>query len=77
MRSSPGSSLAPPRRITLVKVFSATTARARAVMGEQITAWLARHPSLEVVDTVLTASSDRAFHCLSIVLLCEGGDGTG
>ena len=63
------------RRITLVKVFSATTARARATMGDQITRWLACYPSLTVAEAVVTASSDSAFHCLSIVLLCEGGDG--
>jgi hypothetical protein len=74
---SPPSSPAPSRRITLVKVFSATTARARAMMGDQITLWLARHPSLAVVETVVTASSDRAFHCLSIVLLCDAGGAAG
>jgi hypothetical protein len=56
--------------MTLVKVFSATTARARALMGDQIAAWLAAHPSVTVLDTIVTTSSDRCFHCLSIVLLC-------
>ncbi len=68
-----GPAAAPSRRITLIKVFSATTARARAMLGEQITVWLACNPSVEVVETVVTASSDRAFHCLSFVLLCDGG----
>jgi hypothetical protein len=61
------------RRITLVKVFSATTTKARTVIGDQITAWLASSPSVRVLEAVVTASSDRAFHCLSIVLLCDGG----
>ncbi len=65
-----GPSRGPSPRVTLVKVFSATTAKARAVMGDQIAAWLADHPSVTVLDTVVTASSDHAFHCLSIVLLC-------
>jgi len=65
--------LAPSRRITLIKVFSATTARARAMLGDQVTVWLACRPSVEVVETVVTASSDRAYHCLSIVLLCDEG----
>lgn len=60
-------------RITSVKVFSATTARARALLGDQITAWLADNPAVRVVEAVVNASSDRAFHCLSIVLLCAGG----
>ena len=60
-------------RVTLVKVFSATTARARTALGDQITAWLADNPSVRVLEAVVNASSDREFHCLSIVLLCDGG----
>ncbi|MDF1564233.1 MAG: hypothetical protein P1V51_14385 [Deltaproteobacteria bacterium] len=51
-----------------VKVFSTTLARDRNTMGEQITDWLAENPDLEVVDTVVTQSSDREFHCLTITL---------
>jgi hypothetical protein len=61
-----------PERITVVKVFTSTTARARGIMGELVTAWLASHPGVRVIEAVVTASSDRQFHCLSIVLLCGG-----
>ena len=53
---------------TGVKVFSATMAVDRARLGEQVTAWLAEHPSVSVVDVAVTQSSDEAFHCLAITL---------
>ncbi len=53
---------------TGVKVFSTTLARDREVMGEQITRWLKESSHLEVVDYVVTQSSDKEFHCLSITL---------
>ena len=40
-------------------------------MGDEITAWLASNRAVKVVDAVVAASSDRKFHCLSIVLFCE------
>ena len=51
---------------TSVKVFCATRSSDRDQLGEKMTAWLAAHPSLEVVDQVVTQSSDREYHCLSI-----------
>lgn len=51
-----------------VKVFSATMAQERDQLGEKLTAWLADRPSLKVVDTIVTQSSDEAFHCLAITL---------
>ena len=51
-----------------IKIFSATKARDRDLLGEKITSWLAANPSLSVVDKIVRQSSDRAFHCLSIVL---------
>ena len=51
-----------------VKVFSATMAQDRDHLGEKITAWLAEHPGVRVVDKIVTQSSDEAFHCLSITL---------
>ena len=56
-----------------VKVFSATMQLDREAMGGHITAWLANHPSVEVVDVVVSQSSDRAFHCLTIVLFFVEG----
>lgn len=53
---------------TGVKVFSATKAREREELGENISRWLRSNPSLRVVDKVVTQSSDREFHCLTITL---------
>ena len=51
-----------------VKVFSATMAQERDQLGEKLTAWLAERPAFKVVDTIVTQSSDEAFHCLAITL---------
>ena len=51
-----------------VKVFSATMAQERDQLGEKITSWLATHPGVEIVDKIVTQSSDEAFHCLAITL---------
>jgi hypothetical protein len=53
---------------TGVKVFSATMAQERDQLGEKITQWLAAHPGVEIVDKIVTQSSDEAFHCLAITL---------
>jgi folate-dependent tRNA-U54 methylase TrmFO/GidA len=50
---------------TGVKVFSTTLARDRDQLSERITAWLREHPELEMVDQVVTQSSDKEFHCLT------------
>ena len=55
-----------------VKVFSATKARDRQNLGERMTTWLDHHPEVDVVDTVVTQSSDKEFHCLSITLFYQG-----
>ena len=55
-------------RFTGVKVFSATKAKEREELGETITRWLRANADLEVVDKVVSQSSDDEFHCLSIVL---------
>jgi hypothetical protein len=52
---------------TGVKVFSATKAREREELGETITRWLQANADLEVVDKVVSQSSDDEFHCLSVV----------
>ena len=51
-----------------VKVFSVTKARDREHVGEDITRWLQDYPDYEIVDKVVRQSSDREFHCLSIIL---------
>jgi hypothetical protein len=55
-------------QFTGVKVFSATKAKEREELGETITRWLQANADLEIVDRVVSQSSDNEFHCLSIVL---------
>ena len=56
-------------RFNRVKVFSATKARDRGTLGDRVTAHLQGLPAdAEVVDTVVTQSSDSEFHCLTITL---------
>ena len=55
-------------QFTGVKVFSATKAKDREELGETITRWLRSNSDIEIVDRVVTQSSDDEFHCLSIVL---------
>lgn len=51
-----------------VKIFSATMAQERDRLGDRITEWMREHSGFEIVDTVVTQSSDEAFHCLVITL---------
>jgi len=51
-----------------VKVFSATMAQERENLGEKVTIWVREHPQCKVVDTIVTQSSDEAFHCLAITV---------
>ena len=57
-----------PPAFTGMKIFSTTLARDREQMGETITRWLADNPLLEIVDKIVTQSSDKEFHCLTITL---------
>ena len=54
-------------QFTGVKVFSATKAKEREELGETITRWLKAN-AVEIVDKVVSQSSDNEFHCLSVVL---------
>jgi hypothetical protein len=54
-----------------VKVFSATKFRDREELGEAITKWMSQNRHLKVVDREVLQSSDREFHCLSIVLFFD------
>jgi hypothetical protein len=56
-------------KVSLVKVFSATKAKDRELIGEAVTAWLAHNPGIRVLKTFVMLSSDSEFHCLSIVLI--------
>ncbi len=51
-----------------VKVFSATKAREREELGENVTRWLRDNPDVEIVETRVLQSSDNEFHCLTIVI---------
>jgi len=62
-------------RFTGVKVFSTTLARDREQLSERITGWLRERPQLEIVDKVVTQSSDKEFHCLTITLFYRDAGG--
>jgi hypothetical protein len=59
--------------VTGVKVFSATKAKERELLGELITDWIRMHPDHEIVDKIVTQSSDSEFHCLTITLFYKHG----
>jgi hypothetical protein len=54
--------------VTGVKVFSATKAKEREALGENVTNWIRGNPDCEIVDKIVTQSSDSEFHCLTITL---------
>lgn len=56
------------RNISGVQVFSATRSEERAMLGERVTGWIRSHPDHEIVDKIVTQSSDASFHCLTITL---------
>lgn len=49
-----------------VKIFSATMYADRERLGEKVTDWITAHPRHELVDLVITQSSDAQFHCIAI-----------
>jgi hypothetical protein len=49
-------------------VFSATMSRERNSLGDDISAWRKENPEFQMVDTVITQSSDSKFHCLAITV---------
>ena len=57
----------PCEQFTKVKVFSATKARERDGLGDRITEFLQERKPL-IVDKIVTQSSDKEFHCLTITL---------
>ena len=54
--------------VTGVKVFSATKAKEREGLGELVTEWIRNNAEAEIVDKIVTQSSDSEFHCLTITL---------
>ncbi len=55
-------------QFTGMKVFSTTLARDREQMSDTITRWLQENQQVEIVDKIVTQSSDKEFHCLTISL---------
>jgi hypothetical protein len=55
-------------QFTGMKIFSTTLARDREQMGDNITRWLQDNQQFEIVDKIVTQSSDKEFHCLTITL---------
>jgi len=52
-----------------VKVFTATKAKEREALGDEMSAWLRRSEGqIELVNTEVRQSSDQSFHCLTIVV---------
>ena len=51
-----------------VKVFSATMVADRQILGEKVTDWIRAHPRNEIVDVVVTQSSDAQFHCIAMTV---------
>jgi len=56
---------------TGAKVFTATKAKERSELGDQVTLWLERNPQVKIKDTRVVQSSDNEFHCLSIILFFD------
>ncbi len=55
-----------------VKVFAATMVQQRQSLGDQVTAWIEtahrQIPGFQLVDVIVSQSSDEAFHCISCCL---------
>ena len=65
------SNLVDAQKFNTVKVFSATKAKDREVLGARVSAWIEANPDLEITNTVVTQSSDKAFHCLAITVFAH------
>ena len=70
------SNLVDAQKINTVKVFSATKAKDRELLGARVSAWIEANPDLEITNTVVTQSSDKAFHCLAITLFAHRNPAT-
>jgi hypothetical protein len=53
---------------TGVKVFAATKAKEREELSENVNRWIKSNQDLEIVDKVVSQSSDDEFHCYSLVI---------
>ncbi len=55
-------------QINGIEVFSATKAKEREQLGEQITTWLKSNSHITILDKLVTQSSDSEFHCVTITI---------
>lgn len=55
-----------------IELFSATKFQDRDNLGKKVSGWIQTNPSLKVVATVITQSSDEQFHCVCITLFFKG-----
>ena len=59
------------KRRIICQVFSATLAKDRERLGEEVTRWLDQHPDFELKERVTTQSSDQEYHCITITIWGE------
>jgi len=52
-----------------VKVFTATKAKERDLLGNQITQWLKESGGVEILSKQTTQSSDNEYHCLTVTIV--------
>jgi hypothetical protein len=57
----------------IVKVFSATMAKNREALGEDVTDWLREHPEVIITEIRTLQSSDQAYHCLTFIVFGREG----
>lgn len=69
---SPTRPAARSSRFTGVRVFWASVFSRRAKLGETVTEWLAAHHEIELVDMVVTQSSDAHYTLVSICVFYNG-----
>lgn len=51
-----------------MQIFSASKHEDRARLGEAVTTWRGKNPTLAITDVRLTQSSDNEFHCVTIAV---------
>ena len=55
-----------------VQIFSATKAREREELGNEVTAWIRGNTKLSLIGRKIVQSSDSEFHCISMVMFYTG-----
>lgn len=57
----------------IVKTFSATMAKDRDRLGDEVTEWIEDQDDFHVVEIRTIQSSDNAYHCLTIIVFGRRG----